>query len=48
MVFENVFANLLNTYLSAFIDDLSSKQLNLGVWSGKKRVYEIFKCNNEK
>ena len=35
MVFENVFANLLNQYLSGFIDDVSAKQLKLGAWSGQ-------------
>ena len=38
MVFENVFANLLNQYLSGFIDDVSAKQLKLGAWSGECRI----------
>lgn len=34
MVFENLVANLLNKYLSEFVDELTAKQLNLFAWSG--------------
>ncbi|RWS27208.1 vacuolar protein sorting-associated protein 13A-like protein, partial [Leptotrombidium deliense] len=34
MVFESVFANLLNKYLSDFIDDVSASQLKLGALKG--------------
>lgn len=34
MVFENVFASLLNKYLNEFIDDIDAKDLNLGAFKG--------------
>jgi len=34
MVFETVITNLLNTYLSEFIDDLSANQLKVGALRG--------------
>ncbi|XP_054161337.1 intermembrane lipid transfer protein Vps13-like [Oppia nitens] len=34
MVFESLVANLLNKYLSQFVDELTAKQLNLFAWSG--------------
>ncbi len=34
MVFETVIANILNKYLSKFVDELTAKQLNLFAWSG--------------
>ncbi|CAG2100423.1 unnamed protein product [Medioppia subpectinata] len=35
MVFESLVANLLNKYLSQFVDELTAKQLNLFAWSGQ-------------
>jgi vacuolar protein sorting-associated protein 13A/C len=34
MVFETIVANLLNKYLSQFVDEVTAKQLNLFAWSG--------------
>ena len=34
MVFESLVANLLNKYLSEFVDELTAKQLNLFAWNG--------------
>jgi vacuolar protein sorting-associated protein 13A/C len=33
MVFETLVANLLNKYLSQFVDEVTAKQLNLFEWS---------------
>ncbi|KAI1289479.1 Vacuolar protein sorting-associated protein 13C [Halotydeus destructor] len=41
MVFENVFASLLNTYLGTFIDDVSAKQLKLGAFKGRLELKNL-------
>lgn len=34
MVFESIVVDLLNRYLGDFVENLDSKQLNIGVWGG--------------
>lgn len=34
MVFEKIVVDILNKYLGDFIENLDSKQLNIGVWGG--------------
>lgn len=41
MVFESVVANLLNTYLGHFIDDVNASQLQLGVWKGNVELKDL-------
>ncbi|RWS14430.1 vacuolar protein sorting-associated protein 13C-like isoform X4 [Dinothrombium tinctorium] len=41
MVFESVFANLLNQYLGEFIDDLSANQLKLGAFKGNVELRNL-------
>lgn len=35
MVFESIVTDLLNRYLGDFIENLDTKQLNIGIWGGE-------------
>lgn len=34
-MFETLVANVLNKVLGDYVDNLETKQLNIGIWSGK-------------
>ena len=36
-MFESIVTTVLNKVLGEFIDDVSSKQLNIGLWSGQSK-----------
>lgn len=35
MVFESIVVELLNRFLGSYVENLNSKQLNIGIWQGK-------------
>ena len=41
MMFESVIASLLNQYLSKYVEDLDTNQLNIGIWGGDVRLENL-------
>jgi len=40
-MFEQIVTTVLNKVLSDFIDDVTAKQLNIGLWGGTKFIYSF-------
>ncbi|KAI6181597.1 Vacuolar protein sorting-associated protein 13C [Aphelenchoides besseyi] len=41
MVFESVVADLLNRFLGDFVENLDASQLNLGIWGGDVKLFNL-------